>query len=75
MSLIYLNGPYCYFIVPIIFFSGKENKEGKKAMDGKSNFIAVRLGLNEFFLKIFVELHRNSGLFLQSFGYFWEGLQ
>ena len=33
-----------------------------------------RLGLHVFLWKILVELHRFSGLFLQSFGYFLEGL-
>ena len=34
------------------------------------HYISTRLGLNEFFKKLLVELHRDSGLFLQSFGYF-----
>ena len=36
--------------------------------------IANRLGLNEFLWDFLVKLHRDSGLFLQSFGYFQEGL-
>ena len=34
-----------------------------------------RLGFNEFLQKFLVELHRDSGLFLQSFGYFQESIQ
>ena len=34
----------------------------------------IRLGLNEFLQKFLVELYRDSGLFLQSFGYFQGGL-
>ena len=41
---------------------------------GFRSVVCCRLGLNEFLQKFLVELHRDSGLFLQSFSYFQEGL-